>query len=104
MMNDAEQIAVLRTAFVAMLPQLRLADLHMGLMNHVSLENKARIALERSGDAAAMAGKRCEACRETGAVHCADPANCGGPWDARAQECRECAMQPCDDCPDRNAA
>jgi hypothetical protein len=25
--------------------------------------------------------KRCEPCRATGAVHCADPENCGGPWD-----------------------
>ncbi len=23
---------------------------------------------------------RCEPCRETGAIHCADPQNCGGPW------------------------
>jgi hypothetical protein len=23
---------------------------------------------------------RCEACRETGAIHCSDPENCGGPW------------------------
>ena len=23
--------------------------------------------------------KRCEPCRETGAIHCSDPANCGGP-------------------------
>lgn len=50
-MNDAEKINVLRAAFIAMLPQLRLADLHLGLMNHLSLENKARIALERSDSA-----------------------------------------------------
>ena len=25
--------------------------------------------------------KRCEPCRATGAVHCSDPENCGGPWD-----------------------
>ena len=24
--------------------------------------------------------RRCEACRETGAIHCSDPENCGGPW------------------------
>ena len=24
---------------------------------------------------------RCEPCNATGAIHCADPANCGGPWD-----------------------
>ena len=23
---------------------------------------------------------RCKACRETGAIHCSDPENCGGPW------------------------
>ena len=28
-------------------------------------------------------GKRCEPCRATGAIHCADPENCGGPWDKR---------------------
>lgn len=22
----------------------------------------------------------CRPCRETGAIHCSDPANCGGPW------------------------
>ena len=27
--------------------------------------------------------KRCEPCRATGAVHCSDPENCGGPWDKR---------------------
>ena len=27
--------------------------------------------------------KWCKPCRETGAIHCSDPANCGGPWDAR---------------------
>lgn len=27
------------------------------------------------------APKRCEPCRATGAVHCSDPENCGGPWD-----------------------
>ena len=26
--------------------------------------------------------RRCEACRETGAIHCSDPENCGGPWTA----------------------
>jgi hypothetical protein len=29
------------------------------------------------------APKRCEECRATGAVHCSDPENCGGPWDKR---------------------
>lgn len=24
--------------------------------------------------------RRCKACRETGAIHCSDPENCGGPW------------------------
>ncbi len=23
---------------------------------------------------------RCEDCRKTGAIHCSDPENCGGPW------------------------
>jgi len=27
--------------------------------------------------------KRCEPCRAANMIHCADPANCGGPWDAR---------------------
>jgi len=26
------------------------------------------------------APNQCDACQETGAVHCSDPANCGGPW------------------------
>ena len=25
--------------------------------------------------------KRCRACNETGALHCANPESCGGPWD-----------------------
>ena len=28
--------------------------------------------------------KLCKPCNDTGATHCADPANCGGPWDDRA--------------------
>ena len=28
--------------------------------------------------------KRCEPCRATGAIHCAHPDECGGPWDTRA--------------------
>lgn len=24
--------------------------------------------------------RRCKPCRETGAIHCSDPENCGGPW------------------------
>lgn len=28
--------------------------------------------------------KRCEPCRATGAIHCAYPNECGGPWDDRA--------------------
>ena len=83
-MNDAEKINDLRAAFIAMLPQLRLADLHLGLMNHLSLENKARIALERSDSS--VVGKRCAPCRATGVSHCADPGHCGGPWDARMQQ------------------
>lgn len=38
--------------------------------------------------------KRCEPCRATGALHCADPENCGGPWDKRHDQpkgCHECA-------------
>lgn len=27
--------------------------------------------------------KYCKGCREAGAVHCSDPANCGGPWDKK---------------------
>lgn len=34
------------------------------------------------------AEKRCDPCRETGAIHCADPSNCGGPWDARKEKPR----------------
>lgn len=77
-MRADDKVNLLRAALISMLPQLRLADMHLGLMNHVSLENKARVALDRS--------VTCDACLDTGAVHCADPSNCGGPWDARVYE------------------
>lgn len=31
---------------------------------------------------------RCGACRETGAIHCSDPENCGGPWTVPYAELR----------------
>ena len=44
------------------------------------------LALKRAVEALAKVGagrtaKHCDPCRETGAIHCSDPENCGGPWD-----------------------
>lgn len=48
-----------------------------GRLCHVASCRSVADAIER---ARSMNGKRCEPCRQTGAIHCADPANCGGPW------------------------
>lgn len=45
---------------------------------------RLRSANKRLVAAGSDKGKACKPCNETGAVHCADPANCGGPWDDRA--------------------
>lgn len=34
----------------------------------------------KKGAQSAEEQKVCEACRNTGAIHCSDPVNCGGPW------------------------
>lgn len=43
----------------------------------------AEMLLSDDEIAARATPKRCEPCRATGAIHCSDPANCGGPWDER---------------------
>jgi hypothetical protein len=47
-------------------------------LQYQAISTAAHIAL---GTIQGPAPKRCEPCRATGAVHCSDPANCGGPWD-----------------------
>jgi len=46
-------------------------------------EHRLEPDAELDGIVAAVQGKRCDACRATGLVHCSDPENCGGPWDKR---------------------
>lgn len=41
--------------------------------------------------------KRCEPCRATGAIHCAHPAECGGPWNADPQPDKEEIMRLADE-------
>ena len=56
----------------------------------------AGIVLQRGpeGNLEGYVPNRCEACRATGAIHCSDPGNCGGPWDTRKTATAPCSPPP----------